>query len=172
VIAELGLNERQNQVVVFVKQYGRITNPEYQQAAATTRATAIRDLADLVAKGVFARHGAARSAYYTLARNRPRTDSIDSPHSAGGIDSKLTQLTQPTPTKSPPADVLAGKRAKNAPNAPSVQPQGKRDTKGTKEASARKPASAKNVPMVPKARKATASPQGAPKGQKGQGSPP
>ena len=41
-----------------------------------------------------------------------------------------------------------------------------------KEASARKPASAKNVPMVPKARKATASPQGAPKGQKGQGSPP
>ena len=36
--------------------------------AATTRATAIRELAGLVANGVFARHGAARSAYCTLAR--------------------------------------------------------------------------------------------------------
>ncbi len=130
VIAELGLNERQCQAVLFVRQHGRITNPEYQQTATTARATAIRDLADLVAKGVFARHGAARSAYYTLARNQPKIDSIDSSRSAGEIDSKSTQLTQHTPVKAHSADVPAGTRAKNVPIAPSAQSQQKRDTKG------------------------------------------
>ncbi|MCX6925510.1 MAG: DUF4062 domain-containing protein, partial [Verrucomicrobia bacterium] len=94
VLARLQLNDRQRLAITHLKIHGRITNPGYQQAAGTTRATAIRDLADLIAKGVFTRHGAARSAYYTLSRNRLIIDSSDSPNQLVRIDSKSTQLAQ------------------------------------------------------------------------------
>src|ERR1035437_1488821 len=94
-----------------------LTNPGYQQAAGTTRATAIRDLADLIAKGVFTRHGAARNAYYTLSRNRLIIDSSDSPNQLVGIDSKSTQLAQ---TITSPSNSKA-KRAGNVPPVPSTQ---------------------------------------------------
>lgn len=75
VMAQLNLTERQKTAVLLVKTSKSITNAAYQQATGASRPTAIRDLADLVAKRVFARHGAGRSAYYTLAVNRLKNDS-------------------------------------------------------------------------------------------------
>jgi hypothetical protein len=87
-----------------------------------------------------------RAGHYTVAENCLSNGSNTSRGRAQGNDSQMTQLTQPGLAKAPR----------------------KRDIKGTKETSASKPASARNVP---KARKATASQQGAAKGQKGQSSP-
>ena len=52
VMAGLGLNERQRKAVVVIKVDGRITNAVYQKVTSASRPTAIRDLADLVARGV------------------------------------------------------------------------------------------------------------------------
>ena len=109
---------------MLAKTSGSITNATYQQAAGTTRQTAIRDLADLVARGVFTRHGAGRSAFYTPTRNRLKNDSIDSPEPIAGIDSKSTQMTQPVPAQPKPKP----KRAGNVPNVPPTQTQRKPDT--------------------------------------------
>ena len=66
-----------------------------------SRPTAIRDLAELVAKRVFLRHGAARSAHYTVAENRLKNDSNDSPGRGLGNDSKMTQMTHQPPPRPP-----------------------------------------------------------------------
>lgn len=63
---KLGLNERQKKGVLKVKNTGAITNSEYQASTGTSRPTAIRDLAELVEKGVFRRRGAGRGASYVL----------------------------------------------------------------------------------------------------------
>mgnify|MGYP002065122699 CR=1 FL=1 len=56
-LAGMDLNERQKKAVAFVKSKGRITNADYQQIAGVTSKTALRDLADLVKRGVFHRVG-------------------------------------------------------------------------------------------------------------------
>ena len=48
---------------------GRISNQEYQQITGTTKKTASRDLAGIVAKGIVQRVGTTgRGAFYVLAR--------------------------------------------------------------------------------------------------------
>ena len=78
VLARFDLNDRQKQAVTITKSTGKITNANYQQATGASRPTAIRDLADLVAKGIFARRGEARGAYYVIVGKRINSDSNDS----------------------------------------------------------------------------------------------
>jgi ATP-dependent DNA helicase RecG len=78
VMAGYKLNERQIKAVTVIKNTGKITNTGYQQVTGASRPSAIRDLADLVAKGVFVRRGEARGAYYVIAAKRLNNDSNDS----------------------------------------------------------------------------------------------
>jgi len=57
VMDELELNTRQCQAVQYVNLHHRIGNSEYQALAGIAKRTAHRDLADLVAKGVFVKIG-------------------------------------------------------------------------------------------------------------------
>jgi ATP-dependent DNA helicase RecG len=47
----MGLNHRQIQAVLYMKERGKITNKDYQGIAGASKATATRDLEDLVWKG-------------------------------------------------------------------------------------------------------------------------
>ena len=49
-LKSLGLNERQIQAIKFVKENGKITNSEYQTINDVSKATATRDLSELVEK--------------------------------------------------------------------------------------------------------------------------
>lgn len=51
-LIKLGLNERQINAILFVKDRGRITNKEYQILCNVSRMTGTRDLSDLVEKGI------------------------------------------------------------------------------------------------------------------------
>lgn len=70
VLAGLGLNPRQSQVLGLLRQQRRITTAEFQRITAASRATAKRDLEDLVAKGLLLPAGAGRGAFYRLAPER------------------------------------------------------------------------------------------------------
>jgi len=50
---KLGLNERQIKAVMYVKKEGKITNKEYQTMFKVSKATATRDLSELVEKQIF-----------------------------------------------------------------------------------------------------------------------
>jgi Fic family protein len=72
-IAELGLSERQRKVINKLFEAGRggfeggLTNRKYRGITKTTRETAKRDIADLVAKGILVKNpGGGRSASYDL----------------------------------------------------------------------------------------------------------
>lgn len=49
-LKSIGLNERQIQAIKFVKESGKITNSEYQTINDVSKATATRDLSELVEK--------------------------------------------------------------------------------------------------------------------------
>lgn len=66
VLAEMGLNERQKKAVALVKTKRRITNADYQQLVGVPRKTAMRDLADLVERGVLRRVGALKGTHYVI----------------------------------------------------------------------------------------------------------
>ncbi|RTH96322.1 AAA family ATPase [Thermus scotoductus] len=62
-----GLNERQIKAVLYVKEHGAIGNKEYQMLTGITKATASRDLDDLVKRGIFVKIGATgRGTHYAL----------------------------------------------------------------------------------------------------------
>ena len=65
----LNLNERQVKAVQFLKSDIRITNTEYQRLTSVSRATAKRDLDEMVKLGVVKLEGAGRSAHYRLTGN-------------------------------------------------------------------------------------------------------
>lgn len=69
VLGKLGLNERQMKAVQHVKEHGSITNREYRQKLGLPNRTALRDLNELCAKGVFEKVGVTgRGAKYVLSR--------------------------------------------------------------------------------------------------------
>ena len=84
VLAALGLNERQRKAVDFLRRERRMTNQQYQEATGATRATAKRDLEDLVAKGLVVLVGTGRAAHYLIAGKRPRNGSNGSPEGGSG----------------------------------------------------------------------------------------
>jgi ATP-dependent DNA helicase RecG len=65
-IKGLGLNERQIKAVRLLKTERQISNMEYQQATGASRATAKRDLDELVKTRLLTLVGAGRSARYRL----------------------------------------------------------------------------------------------------------
>lgn len=70
VIESLELNHRQQKVIKFIRQERRLTNIKYQEITGMSRATAKRDLEELVDKGVLARMGAGRGAFYQVPNKR------------------------------------------------------------------------------------------------------
>ncbi|MBI2350857.1 MAG: hypothetical protein HYV00_05175 [Deltaproteobacteria bacterium] len=68
VIAKMGLNERRKKVVVHLREVERITNADYQRVSGATRKTSMRDLADLVNRGVLERIGTRKGAYYRFPK--------------------------------------------------------------------------------------------------------
>jgi ATP-dependent DNA helicase RecG len=71
----LGLNERQRKALILAKTAGRLTNTTYQDATGASRATAKRDLEELVAKGVLLRSGRGRGASYIISTKRLQNGS-------------------------------------------------------------------------------------------------
>jgi ATP-dependent DNA helicase RecG len=75
----LNLNERQVKAVQFLKSDLHITNTEYQKLTGVSRATAKRDLDEMVKLGLVKLEGAGRSAHYRLIGNRLKNGSNGSP---------------------------------------------------------------------------------------------
>lgn len=75
----LNLNKRQVKAVQFLKSDLRITNTEYQKLTGVSRATAKRDLDEMVKLGLLKLEGAGRSAHYRLTGNRLKNGSNGSP---------------------------------------------------------------------------------------------
>lgn len=70
-LAQMGLNERQLQAVKYVKGKGQITNKEYREALSLPRRTALRDLNELCAKGIFKKIATSgRNVQYVLMRHK------------------------------------------------------------------------------------------------------
>ncbi len=65
--ASFGFNPRQLKAISHVVQHGRISRQEYQRLTSTKPTTAKRDLSELVDKGVLAKKGVTKSAWYELA---------------------------------------------------------------------------------------------------------
>ena len=66
-LGNLGLNGRQIKAVMYVKEKGKITNKEYKVIFNVSKATATRDLSDLVERGILAITGRGkRDMYYFL----------------------------------------------------------------------------------------------------------
>jgi ATP-dependent DNA helicase RecG len=59
-LRHMGLNERQIKAVFYVKEYGSISNREYQQLTGISKRTASDELSDLVEKGVLSKVGGQR----------------------------------------------------------------------------------------------------------------
>jgi len=68
VLCALGLNQRQQKVVAFVRTNRRISNADYQRVTGVIRKTALRDLDDMVEKGLLERRGQKRGSYYVLSK--------------------------------------------------------------------------------------------------------
>lgn len=69
VLAKIGLNERQMKAVQHVKEHGDIANREYRQKLGLPNRTALRDLNELCAKGIFEKVGmTGRGSKYVLSR--------------------------------------------------------------------------------------------------------
>jgi len=83
-IKALDLNERQVKAVQFLKSDLHVTNGEYQKLTGVSRATAKRDLDELVKLGLLELEGAGRSARYRLTGNRLKNGSNDSPERKTG----------------------------------------------------------------------------------------
>lgn len=82
VIVKLGLNERQMQVITYLKINGVITNADLQKLVGCPQRTASRDLSDLNQKGVIELEGKGRGARYRLVRKRAtNTPNAPSRHS-------------------------------------------------------------------------------------------
>ena len=65
-LSRLGLNERQIDAVEFVRRNSKITNSDYKKLFNVSERTALRDLVELGAKGVFQKKGEKKGAYYEL----------------------------------------------------------------------------------------------------------
>jgi ATP-dependent DNA helicase RecG len=65
----LGLNERQTKAVMYVKEQGKITNKEYQELTKVSKATATRELSDIVEKKILEQSGVrGKGTYYKLKK--------------------------------------------------------------------------------------------------------
>lgn len=69
VLEQMGLSKRQVAAVLHTLKTGRITNRDYQDNWGVSKATASRELAELVTRGLLIRHGrTGQSTFYTAKR--------------------------------------------------------------------------------------------------------
>jgi len=68
--AEMGLNERQTQAMLYLMTHSTITNREYRRLTGVGRDTAHRELRELVRKGLLQRQGQGRMIHYIAADDR------------------------------------------------------------------------------------------------------
>lgn len=80
----LDLSERQIKAIQFLKTNFHVTNAEYQALTGVSRATAKRDLDEMVKLKVLDLVGAGRSARYRLTGNRLKNGSNGSPGRKAG----------------------------------------------------------------------------------------
>ncbi len=66
---ERSLNERQRQLLRYLREKGSITNPEYFEMVNVSQRTGLRDLTQLIEKRILVRHGKTRGCVYRLARS-------------------------------------------------------------------------------------------------------
>jgi predicted HTH transcriptional regulator len=83
-IKGLDLNARQFKAVQRLKVEGQISNMEFQKMTGASRATAKRDLEELVTIGLITLEGAGRTARYRLSEKRLKNGSNGSPSSRTG----------------------------------------------------------------------------------------
>lgn len=69
-LSKLALNNRQVKALSVLRQKRRLTNKDYQAVTGAVRATAKRDLEDLVKKGVISPRGSGRGAHYDFLKKR------------------------------------------------------------------------------------------------------
>ncbi|OGO41461.1 MAG: hypothetical protein A2Z04_06895 [Chloroflexi bacterium RBG_16_57_9] len=74
-VTALDLNARQIRALEFLSREPRMTTILYSQWNRVSRATAQRDLADLVARGLLRQRGVGRGIYYVL----PQADEAQTP---------------------------------------------------------------------------------------------
>jgi predicted DNA-binding transcriptional regulator YafY len=84
VLKKLGLNPRQRKALIAARAERRLTTALYQEWTEVSRATAKRDLDELVQKGVLIATGAGRGAGYEISVKRLKNGSIDSSAGKGG----------------------------------------------------------------------------------------
>ena len=65
-LSTLGLNEKQGKAVEHLKLHGKITTREYQGLTGISKTPAIKELNDLLSKGIITRIGKGRITYYIL----------------------------------------------------------------------------------------------------------
>ena len=65
-LTKLGLNNRQVNAVIFVKEKGKISNKEYQEINKTSDRTALRDLDNLIELNVFVKKEKKKGTIYKL----------------------------------------------------------------------------------------------------------
>lgn len=94
-MAELSLNSRQMQALAAIRREKRLTNTRYQEVTGASRATAKRDLEDLVHHGLLVATGSGRGAAYELAKKRPTIGSIGSSRPTAKNGSEMAQMAHP-----------------------------------------------------------------------------
>jgi len=67
VIAVLGLNDQQKTAILYIKQNGSITNKQSQELSKVTDRTVLRDVTELIDKGVLNKIGTTgRATHYVI----------------------------------------------------------------------------------------------------------
>jgi len=68
-IASLGLNQRQQKAVIYLKTHGRINNNQYRTLTGVSDRTVLREFSELLARGIIEKVGVTgRGTYYVLRR--------------------------------------------------------------------------------------------------------
>jgi len=62
------LNERQRKAIRYIQEHNRITNKEYRSLFSVVKDTAIRDLKDLMDKGIINQRGQGRATHYVMLK--------------------------------------------------------------------------------------------------------
>lgn len=68
VVGQIGLNERQEQIMLFVERYGRIANKDWRKLfPSVSDDTVLRDLSYLMEKKMLKKRGKTKASFYELA---------------------------------------------------------------------------------------------------------
>jgi len=73
----MDLNPRQIRALEFLVQEPKLTTALYRQWNRVSRATAQRDLSDLVSRGILVQQGVGRGTYYVLAGSDEAQTALD-----------------------------------------------------------------------------------------------